>query len=64
MDYVTRVLLEYGVQANKEGLQLEPAALHLKILQSLSVEGFVNSPKGVGNKTEIKKLKQLLGLKE
>ena len=64
MDYVTRVLLEYGVQVNKEGILLEPAALHLKILQSLSVEGFVNSPKGVGNKTEIKKLKQLLGLKE
>ena len=64
MDYVTRVLIEYGFQANKKGILLEPAALHLKIWQSLSVEGFVNSPKGVGNKTEVKKLRQLLGLKE
>ncbi len=62
MDYVTRVLLEYGIQENKEGILLEPAALHLKILQSLSVEGFVNSPKGAGNKTAVKGLKQLLGL--
>ena len=64
MDYVTRVLLEYGIQENKEGILLEPAALHLKILQSLSVEGFVNSPKGAGNKAAVKKLKQLLGLKQ
>ena len=60
MDYVRRVLLEYGVQKNKEIL-LEPDALDLKILQSLSVEGFVNSKLGAWKKNTVKELKQLLG---
>lgn len=62
MDYVRRVLLEYGVQENKDIL-LEPAALDLKkILGELSVDGFVNSKKGAWKKKEVRELKSLLGL--
>lgn len=60
MDYVTRVLIEYGIQKN-EGILLGPAALHLKTLQSVSVEGFVKSKVGKPSKA-VSELKSLLGL--
>ncbi len=58
MDYVKRVLLEYGVQTNEEILFED--SRDAEILRGLYIEGFVNSQKGAGNKTAVKKLKQLL----
>ncbi len=60
MDYVVRVLIEYGIQKNA-GILLEPAALHLKALQSVSVDGFVKSKKGKPSKA-VSELKSLLRL--
>lgn len=60
MDYVVRVLIEYGIQKN-EGIVLEPAALHLKALQSVTVDGFVKSKKGRPSKAA-SELKSLLRL--
>ena len=45
MDYVQRVLLEYGVQAN-EGILFEGSSHEIEILRDLYVEGFVKSKKG------------------
>ena len=59
MDYVTRVLIEYGIQKNQR-LLFEPAALHLKALQSVSVDGFVKSKAGKPSKA-VSELKSLLG---
>ena len=58
MGYVARVLIEYGVQKN-EKILLEPAELHLKILRSLSVDGFVKSKKGKPSRA-VSELKSLL----
>ena len=62
MDYVRSVLLEYGVQANKDILFQDSLTLNAEVLQKLYVEGFVNSKKGVGNKKAVRELKKLLGL--
>ena len=61
MDYVARMLIEYGIQKNQR-LLLEPAALHLKALQSVSVDGFVNKSKAGKPSKAVSELKSLLGL--
>ena len=57
MDYVQRVLLEYGVQAN-EGILFEGSSHEMEILRDLYVEGFVKSKKGKrsGAVSELKSL--------
>ena len=58
IDYVRRVLLEYGVQKNKDIL-FDTDVLDLKILRELYVDGFINSKPG---KTKaVSELKSLLG---
>ena len=58
IDYVRRVLLEYGVQKNKDIL-FDTDVLDLKILRELYVDGFINSKQG---KTKaVSELKSLLG---
>ena len=59
MDYVKRVLLEYGVRANDEILFEDSP--ETEILRELYVEGFVKSEPGDKKKNVVLKLKQLLG---
>lgn len=59
MDYVKRVLLDYGVQTNEEILFEDSP--DTEILRDLYVEGFVNSEQGDKKKNMVLELKQLLG---
>ena len=58
MDYVQRVLLEYGVQANQDIL-FEGSSHEMEILRKLYVEGFVKSKQGRWSKA-VNELKSLL----
>jgi len=64
MDYVQGVLLQYGVQANKDIL-FEGSHDNIEILRKLYVEGFVTSKhvkSRLGRRSEaVKELKSLLG---
>ena len=62
LDYVKRVLLEYGVQTNKEILFED--SLDTEILRDLYVEGFVDAKKGEDKKKVVQGLRQLLGFKK
>lgn len=62
MDYVKDVLLEYGVQENKDILLEDD--YNAKTLRDLYVEGFVNAEKGDGKKKIVQGLRQILGFKK
>lgn len=60
MDYVRSVLLEYGVQANKDILFEDSHTLNAEVLRNLYVEGFVKSKAGKPS-IAVSQLKTLLG---